>query len=1233
MTRRISIRPVLAALLAFAVLAPTALAYTPPVDNAGPLSVKIEGPEEVTKTGVALPVKVVLENSGDRGLAGSLRLQVIDRWTAEPAGAVAFRVAAGNKETLEFTVTAGEGTYSAHYPIHAYAEVELDGKIVTAHPILILETKLPPIVRERPELSFDPIAMAANSELALWRVETHRSVIAPNGQDSMTMPVGWQGSEPESRGKTAIRTEKLDEVSKPCIAIHPPWRQGRVGTQWVEFPLTLPKSTPIRLQFANAVTPTGTGDGVTFRVRVAAIDAAEGRSGEVVFERHTAAKSWTEAEADLSAYAGKTIRLQLESHPGPKNNTSFDQSYWAEPLLIAGTVPELAPFPPRTGDGSRSLGTITTVGNAYQVRLWPGSRGLLDAVVGFSNGKEHVFFRGFQVKVLGGRIDDTRSPILLEHATEEACEAGSCVRHRFRSRLGTFDLIVRLWVDEGGFRAAFHLENKPEPQPWQACYLEEVAVGPWSRAIGQIYGGAGNVIRKPESFELSFDGHRLSTSFIGVDFEGGLSLLQASDVPPLKLKVAPAENYCALHTAHECTLTLIPADNAWEAVKHWRATNGLKAAGGVKKAAGRFVFDLWGGRYGESAEGLRQAFRYGLTDAMVVWHNWQRWGYDYRLPNICPPNPQLGTLEEMRDLSATCKDAGVLFAPHDNYIDFYPDADGFSYEKVIAFSQGGAPVKAWINKGRDAQSYRYRADAIDPFLKSNVAWIRDNLAATGYFIDVWSSARPYSYWTSEGQFVPATFTRDKWGEMFAWIRDELGDDAPQISESGHDGLIGWLDGAQTNHLRVGEPLPGDRGWCVWNWKCADAERTPWFDAAHHDRFILHGAGYGSRYSAGLDDRLHGMYSDDYISTEVLTGHPTMVSRPFSRDVVRKYWLTADLMRALALQTIEKVTYVDGDLHRQYVEWSGGGKVWVNRGESDWEVTGVTLPQYGFLAAIPKASDVVLSCGVVRRNGVIVEFANTGDEQYANGRLLVDQSLPVRMTVDGVRSEGGRRFELDLTWEADAPVPAGHKAFLHFCDREGEILFQASHQSDPFQQEGTGRFPVKATGWIPEEIKPGQEVELVYGIYSPKGGGRLRLAGPDIGDQRIRAGHLVVQGDGEEVSGVLWKPYVPKADPYLARWNVAGKPIEFGCLKTSGGCRLHREGESLIVTPLPGDRAPVFEVEIAWDDLAWKLPAPSRVEAITEDGQVLGTEPISVADGVVKVECQPGVFAYRLSPSL
>ena len=61
--------------------------------------------------------------------------------------------------------------------------------------------------------------------------------------------------------------------------------------------------------------------------------------------------------------------------------------------------------------------------------------------------------------------------------------------------------------------------------------------------------------------------------------------------------------------ADSSVTTFIPDANVWQAARLWHDTNGLKAAGGVRKAAGRFVFDLWGGRYGESAELLRAAFR------------------------------------------------------------------------------------------------------------------------------------------------------------------------------------------------------------------------------------------------------------------------------------------------------------------------------------------------------------------------------------------------------------------------------------------------------------------------------------------------------------------------------------------------------------------------------------------------------------------------------------------------
>jgi hypothetical protein len=1069
------------------VMTPPATAYNPPVDTAGPLVVRIEGPEQVTRCDVPLPVEVTVENQSASRIEGTVELGLIDRWRSEPAGAVKLAVEPHAKSTATFRVVADRGTYSAHYPIHAFARFQVEGKALVAHPILVLQTNLPTPPRPAPSVAWKPVAVPASGELALWRLPVVRAVIAVFGKEPQTMPAGWQGSEERTGGSMRVQSYAASGDSRDTVAIHPPWQNGLVGTLAAEYPLVLPKSTPLKLSFANAVIPEGHGDGVTFRVRAVPIDAPAGELGKIVFERHTASKKWEPGQADLGAFAGQTVRLQLESHPGPKNDTGWDSSFWAEPVLSAGTPDPPAPFPPQDDTGSRMLGTVGRGLRTYEVLAWPGRRGLLDAAVGFRQDSRTLYFRGFEVRVLGGRIDDARSPILLVEVKDEPTAQGIQLRHRLQSHLGPFDLVGRLWVESDVLRARFQLENVPAPQPWQVVWLEDVAAGPFSDTARQVYAGVGNVIREPGAFRLGFDGHQLSSSFVGLDFAGGTSLLLGVDVPPDHFEVNPGRRHYSLHAPHRPTYTFIPARDVWEAVRLWRETNGLKPAAGVPKAAGRFVFDLWGGRYRPTADSLQKAFRYGLTDAMVIFHDWQRWGYDYRLPDIYPPNPQYGTLDDLRRLVAVCKQAGVLVALHDNYIDSYPDSDGFSYERDIAFTADGQPVRAWNNEWRKAQSYRFRADRVEPYLRRNLQWIKGGLGPTAHFIDVWSSIGPYDYWTADGKFYDRVYTRTSWGEQFAWIRELLGDNAPQISESGHDQLIGWLDGAQTNHLRVGKtgPVPRWGSWCVWDIPHGDAERVPWLDAAHHDRFILHGAGYPGRYEGGLEPKEHGIYSDDYVTTEVLTGHPGMVPDPFNRQVVRKYWLLADLMRTLALRRIEAVYFVDGDLHRQRVHWSGGASVAVNRGPTDWKLAGamsepMVLPQYGFSAWVPATDGTrPVEASICRREGLVVEMSRSGRHLYVNARQY------------------------------------------------------------------------------------------------------------------------------------------PNA-----------KPTDFGPIVTVGGCRLTREGETVIVTPLPEGGGANVTARIRWAALGWNLPEPTHVEALSDDGRVLRREPVARDGDAVAIGFEPGVFSYR-----
>ena len=1216
------------------------MAFDAPEVTEGPLTLRLEAPSEVCETNVPQPVRVILRNGGGAPLEGTVRIEIVDAWEVEPAGPVKFRLAGNESGSLDFRIAAGEGTFNALYPVHAFAACTLDGAPLSAHAVYILETKLPDVPRPETAAPWQPVPLRPDSVLALAHLPMRGVVVSVAGEAPLVLPGSWEGSE----GRTLASVQYGVYASRPdareSIAMHPPWRGGCSGSVLVEFPLRLPEKGPIRLTFANAIRDhmpeqgEPPSDGVTFRVRVAAFDESEGRLGEVLFERHTDAKTWQEDAVDLTAFAGKTICLQLESHPGPRNDTTCDQSFWAMPTLTAGDPQRASEtrFAP-----ARELGAIGRDGERYTVSVALGDRGILDGKVCFVRDKDRqIEFHGFSVSVLGDALEDENALHVLKAVEETLEDNGYTVRHRFEGWAGAFDLAARFQVGDGALRVHRALENAPEPKPWRVVYLENVAVGPWSVKVKRVYVGTGNVLDEPEAFSLAFDGHQCATSFAGVDFANGVSLVQGVDVPPSQFEANPETRHYTYHTPHTQRLTFIPCASVWEGARAWHDMNGLKPAGGVARAAGRFVFDLWGGEYAASAATLERAFRYGLTDSMVVWHNWQRWGYDYRLPDVFPPNPALGSLEEFQVLAEACKSKDVIFAPHDNYIDFYPDAEGYSYNH-IAFARDGVPVRAWFNAGRGAQSYRWRADAVQPFLERNLRLIKEQIAPTGYFIDVWSSIGPYDYWTQDGQFFDRVYTRTRWGEYFAWIRDLLGEDAPQISESGHDQLIGWVDGAQTNHLRV-DPNPPKEGWTVWRVRAGDAERTPWFDAAHHDRFVLHGAGYSSRYQGGLDAPLHGIYSDDYMATEVLTGHPAMVSEPFGRDVVRKYWLLHRPMRALALRRIEAVEFADGDIHRQHVRWDNGADVWVNRGRSDWTVGECVLPEYGFLLRAPLGEGVI-EAAVARVDGVIVEWCRGPEEVYVNARPVVRDRLPVKVSLESLRYVGQRTCEVTLVWEAARPLEETYRVFVHAVDAQDAIRFQGDHTPDTPTTEWSDTVRTTARMTLPETCRPGDTFELYVGLWIPGSGERAPLAGSDE-QRRVHLGTLTLASEEGYATDLAWTPFVAPADPLLARLNTEGKEIDFGPFTTNGACRItygafrgsSSEGTTdesgITVTPLP-DSTP-FLLRIDWPRAAGDAPLPRYCEAVAQDGVAGHCRALEEKHGILTLRCEPGAFAYRLA---
>ena len=132
-----------------------------------------------------------------------------------------------------------------------------------------------------------------------------------------------------SGAQVARRESTCGGVTQRGLFMHPPYRSG-VGYCWASLdPIDLP-ATPaaFRCEIGKA-DGSDPGDGILFQI---AVVEASGKS-RIVAQRQWIRHAWTPLEADLSPWAGQTIRLKLIADVGPGNNSSGDWACWAKPRI------------------------------------------------------------------------------------------------------------------------------------------------------------------------------------------------------------------------------------------------------------------------------------------------------------------------------------------------------------------------------------------------------------------------------------------------------------------------------------------------------------------------------------------------------------------------------------------------------------------------------------------------------------------------------------------------------------------------------------------------------------------------------------------------------------------------------------------------------------------------------------------------------------------------------------
>ncbi|MGB9607878.1 MAG: hypothetical protein ACPL7E_05000, partial [bacterium] len=265
--------------------------------------------------------------------------------------------------------------------------------------------------------------------------------------------------------------------------------------------------------------------------------------------------------------------------------------------------------------------------------------------------------------------------------------------------------------------------------------------------------------------------------------------------------------------------------------------------------------------------------------------------------------------------------------------------------------------------------------------------------------------------------------------------------------------------------------------------------------------------------------------------------------------------------------------------------------------------------------------------IEKKEGVIVDWSRSPSMLFVNARPVVSERLPVKVRVESLKFLGDRQAELTLLWEAKKPLPTNMMIFVHFVDKNGEIMFQADH-TPPIpttKWEGSIRSSTRFT--LPDKFKAGDEFEMRVGMWDTKTGERARLEGYDDGTARIRLGEIKLEGTGGNITGIMWTPLEEKEDPVLARLNPQGRMIDFAGIRTNGAFRLSMDGDALLLTPLPN--SPQFEARIKWNSLPWKVKRAEIVEEVDEEGKVLRSYPLRWEGEEAVLICGGDVFAYRL----
>lgn len=1060
-----------------------------------------------------------------------------------------------------------------------------------------------------------------------------------DGQPEHILGWRWQGFDPDSG---VYFVPERDADGKRQVFMHCPWRRGP-GAAFAAFRLHLPGAVPIRLRIRTAIREAARKtDGVTFLVLV---------DGQALWRTHCTWRSWQEHEVDLSRFAGRTVELRLAVDPGPQRNTTEDWSLWGQALLLAGTQAQINAALARMereralrrkkdfeqgakradrdlavfSDSSPTTYQPTAAGRVHNDLRREGSRWVLrcraqDETIDYLFRPDGGLLAGLDVRVDGRQMHPSPfiggpRPILSGH---EYVAASSSLRCRLVSAEAKGRRLLCRWeyTAEGSQGRAL-LEASLRASGKSLVLKVSAVEGTFGGFDVNTRGGEGPV---PTAFIIG-----LPPRYFPAGSSGGL---YAAAVPELWASNASrfsgaSTRYMPLTDGSRRPLRdtfYLTVSSAYEEVL---PNIGNRPSPYLDELAHRVVLDVWGGKFADDERWLKEMARYGLDAFLIIKHVWQRDGYDHSYPNVFPANAAQGGDAALRSLSLAAQKLGHRFCVHENFYDYYPNAEAFRPEDC-ALRPDGSTIPGWDNG--QVQAVILKPSKLMDYARRFSPEIKRRYSCNAAYHDIMPTGHvDFDARVPESGMIRKTheYTR----QLCQFDRQLF--NGPVVFESISSWMAGVYDGG-CNH-----------GIGTW--------RTPTAVAFElmkvHPKMSNHGFGYYERwlkwgYGPGWYDYvMTDRELDKYRATVVAFGRTGFIGHQLMKHphaVVREYYLMQAFGRAYTGRKLRRLAYFieDGDYRgwtdaptaARYKRWQriravydGGQEVWVNLSDRPWKTPKRTLPPYSAMTFGPRAEAFTAII-----DGQIADWAAYGNVQYADARSHVWQVLPppppIRPVLGDWKDNGDGTFNLTVNWQVGRKPERNMVVFWHF--KVGpRIRFQYDHRpSSPTTKWQVGQ--TVADG--PYRIRvPKDQTEAVYdlvvGLYDRKG--RIPLV---RGADQMRIARLNVQraeGKVVKISIVPAEPEPPRGtDPeaYLQDANRDKRVIDFGRVATNGALVIRRADTAIELTPVPiGETMTV--------GLARR---PTRVRAFDAEGRVIADLPARRVHGKWQFEIPAGTALIR-----